>query len=158
MESQRSCTAMHIPEQLKPRHRRSEGLDYPSCIPAASLAVCVAVRAVFLPWIPDSSDDGSQGSEAGLRFIIKPKIRSLACRPSPIRSQIPLLSTVMLAFSIPWLPMHDASSLSFLPVSWQCMLRGTQTFLSALLASSDPVPFTLLVAGDCFAFWVPSSK
>jgi len=29
---------------------------------------------------------------------------------------------------------------------------------SALLASSDPVPFTLLVAGDCFAFWVPSSK
>jgi len=60
------------------------------------------------------------------------------------------------------------------------MLRGTETFISlpislltppnlptyqlssmhasALLASSDPVPFTLLVAGDCFAFWVPSSK
>jgi hypothetical protein len=59
------------------------------------------------------------------------------------------------------------------------MLRGTETFISlpislltppnlptyiihaclcSLLASSDPVPFTLLVAGDCFAFWVPSSK
>jgi len=60
------------------------------------------------------------------------------------------------------------------------MLRGTETFISlpislltppnlltyqlssmhasALLASSDHVPFNLLVAGDCFAFWVPSSK
>ena len=126
---------MHIPEQLKPRHRQSEGLDYPSCIPAASLAVCVAVRAVFLPWIPDSSDDGSQGSEAGLRFVIKPKIRSLACRPSPIRSQIPLLSTVMLAFSIPWLPMHDASSLSFLPISWHCMCLSLFWWLEIALPS-----------------------
>ena len=109
---------MHIPEQLKPRHRQSEGLDYPSCIPAASLAVCVAVRAVFLPWIPDSSDDGSQGSEAGLRFIIKPKIRSLACRPSPIRSQIPLLSTVMLAFFYSL----AADAWCFLPFFPPCLL------------------------------------
>ena len=26
----------------------------------------------------------------------------------------------MLAFSIPWLPMHDASFLSFFPISWHC--------------------------------------
>lgn len=143
-------------------------LDYPSC--------CIAVLpCVVLPWIPYSSecDDGGW-----VTFQTKPKIRSLACRPDPPPNPP---APVILAFCFPWLPMHDASFLSFLPISWHCccvelklsslspsLCRSSPPNLSimhaclALLASSDPVLFTLLVAVpasawleiNCFGFWV----